>query len=543
MTTLSDVKGAEIESAGAVLGSRTKPDRLSVFLPYLLAGVIALGALVPFTYNNDFPVYYHPDEQSKVDQVAPAAQPRNFNHPLLLIESANLARKLLGADPADARQVAIAGRAASAALAALAVFSLAMAGYVSYGRAGLLLVGATMALCPPVLIYAHYLKEDTALIAGIALAMLGARLVLASTTWRAQLLSTLVLGFGAAMACSAKYVGAVAIVPSVFSLLLAKAFRWWVVPARLVAFGTVLVAAILFINARAFAGFLPPTLKSEAREKIVAEFKHGTTGQNEVTLDRPNAFALRIASSELMPHTWILLGAGAVAVVVRRRVTRWGIALASFAATLLAALSFNAIPFPRHALPITMLAYFASAAGAAAMARLAAARHATQIMGAVLAVVIVCQGWRCDQFLSQFRDDSRQRLREWVLNSVPRDASFAIDRFAMLDSPGDPWRFPQQSKGNIKVARTRQFVADEGPFEVLPRRGFDYVVISEPAYQRYFFPGVHAVAGQEDLFTRRRQFYTDLLAHGDLVWSSVPNPSSHAYANQELRVYRVNTVH
>ena len=138
----------------------------------LIALMMACTALWVFTRNNDFPLNSQPEETSKAGQIMSDTQRRNFNHPMLILESANLVRQWFGV-PNEMRQMVIAGRSTSAGLAAIGVFALALAGYWGFGFRGLLFGGTIAALCPPLLVYAHYFKEDAALAGGVALAVLG----------------------------------------------------------------------------------------------------------------------------------------------------------------------------------------------------------------------------------------------------------------------------------------------------------------------------------------------------------------------------------
>ncbi len=508
--------------------------------------VPAFISLFLFTRSNDFPVNYHPDEQSKVGQIAPTSQPRNFNHPLLMLETANIVRRASGADIADARQVAVAGRCASAGLASVAVFALALLGYVLHSYVGLLVCGLTAALCPPLLVYAHYFKEDTALIAGIAVSIMGAGMLMKSRGIGQQTLAAVVLGIGCAATISAKYVGLVILLPCLICLLVAPGWQWKKFITQTAVFLLVTFVATLLINARAFSSFLPLQLKPEARDRIIAEFRHGTTGQNEVTFGKPNLFCLRITAGELMPHIWLFALVGGAWALARGRISRWALIYGAFIGTWVMALSFSAIPFPRHALPITVLGYFLAAqmvAYAINDAKALKPQPANVALIASLACIVVLQGWRCMQFNEQFRDDSRQRLREWIARNVPPGSGLATERYAVLEGPGDPWRFPEQAKKlPTQITSVHQFAADTAPLDEMAQTGFEYVVVAKTAYERYFFPGIKPVTGQEQLFGRRKEFYEQLFAKGELVWSSIPSPPSNAYVNPELRVYRISNV-
>jgi hypothetical protein len=106
--------------------------RLLLLAPLTLALLLAGASLWMFTQNNDFPPDYHPDERGEVAQLMHPDQIRNFNHPLLMLEAANAVRIGFGVH-IDERAIAIAGRWTSAALAAIAVFALVIAGYFCAG--------------------------------------------------------------------------------------------------------------------------------------------------------------------------------------------------------------------------------------------------------------------------------------------------------------------------------------------------------------------------------------------------------------------------
>ena len=56
--------------------------------------VLFIGALFFYTRHNDFPIFYHPDEETKGVQVVTGE--RNFHHPLLLLNTADLILRASG---------------------------------------------------------------------------------------------------------------------------------------------------------------------------------------------------------------------------------------------------------------------------------------------------------------------------------------------------------------------------------------------------------------------------------------------------------------
>jgi hypothetical protein len=518
--------------------------KASLVLTHLvLAVLLARGALWLYIRHNDFPMSYHPDEPSKVSQLMGAAQ-WNYNHPLLMLEAASLAIDYFQV-PDDPRQIAITGRWTSAALASIGVFSLALAGYLAYGTAGLLVGGLTMMLCPYLLVYAHYLKEDASLVAGVMVAILGARLVISAPDEFTQFLATVVLGIGAGAAASGKYVGAGTVVPCLFTLLIARVPHWWSIPTRLIIFACVAVGTVVFINQRAFVDWASLTLLPQAELRMGLEIEHGQTGHNNLALPTPNLWCLRVSMTELMPHLWVLAGLGALWIIVRRQIGRWGFTVGAFLVTFVIELSYNTICFHRYALPITICMYFAASQLAAYFVSDLQKRFVWGhvVLGVCVAAIVVLQGRWCLSINEQFRDDSRQRLREWMATSLPPDARIVADSYADLLTAGDPWRFPDSPRPPQPVhvgSGGVGFASGMGlsPAE-LASSGYQYVVAASCSYQRFFEP-VYGTYGAQDWLDQNRRFYEELFQHGELVWSSKPSPDSHAYVNMEIRVYRIS---
>lgn len=508
----------------------------------LLSLLIGIASLWMFTRNIDFPVAYHPDEASKAGQVISGE--RNFNHPLLLLNAASALRDHLDV-PDDPRPVTIVGRWTSGVAAAVAVLALTLAAYGSRGFTGLAVAGAMVALCPPLHVYAKYFKEDAALVAGVAMAVLGARFVLSARRTRWQLAAAALLGFGCAMAASGKAVGLIVLVPCVITLAIAPLPRWWALPARAAVFSVAGALGVFLMNQQAFESLLPPILSAPAQAALREQVSHATTGHIDVALDVPNTFCLRITAAELMPHAWVALGMGVALTIATRRISRWAVVLAAFAAAFAVTLSFNTIPFPRYALPLTVLAYFAAAEAVAAVVGWLSLRRAAGARAAVIVTVSVAgllQGYRCISINEQFRDDSRQRLREWVALNLPPAAVVAADSYTQLGGAGDPDRFPDQATLSINLMRASSPADLADSLEGLATLGVQYVAIAEPTYARYLDPAARPVPGREAQFERRRQLYRQLLSHGKMIWSAIPAVPTRAYANPEIRLYQVTGV-
>lgn len=201
--------GSEPTVAVSACGS---PNRRFV-LPVVLV-LLCLGYFWLATRNNDFHFQQHPDETGKIEQVIEDF--RNFNHPLLMVNAAELVARGSAAflpkrfqskhwlakrfTPQD---IARLGRALSAVYIALGIFCAALSLSIS-GRPWAALAAATFLTLDQTLVWAgHFFKEDACLIFGIGLYLLAASLVLARPT-RGRFLF---LGVAAAVLLSAKWAG------------------------------------------------------------------------------------------------------------------------------------------------------------------------------------------------------------------------------------------------------------------------------------------------------------------------------------------------
>jgi 4-amino-4-deoxy-L-arabinose transferase-like glycosyltransferase len=350
------------------------------------------------------------------------------------------------------------------------------------------------------------------------------------------------LGVGIGLTVGSKFVGAIYIFPGIFVAALGMRSSLWMSAIRTLLFLLVLAITFIVINGRAFESFVPLKLLPGVMNHVKAQVEEGLSGQKYVVLPTPNAFALRIVASDVMPHLWLLtLGASVICIMFPRRSSQWSVVLTVFASVSIIAMSFCSIPFPRYALPVTFCLYVSCAAAiCSAIERLPATPlHRTAVVGVVLVVIVAAQGWRCRDFDEQFRDDSRQRLREWVARNIPAGSTIVADGYARLDGPGDPIRFPLQSVLRVYVGR--RFLAAEAKdsLDVLAQSGVRYVVVAAPAYERFFAKGVRAAPGYEDEFERCRRFYSELFTSGQLIWASIPSPATRGYTNPELRLYQI----
>lgn len=524
-----------------------RPSLLRQFLSHLAALLFALllgaGTLWLYTRGNDFPSrYYHPDEYGKADQII-GDMDRNYNHPLLMLEAANLAVERFEVRK-DEYHVAVAGRWTSATLASVGVVAVTLAGYAAYGFIGLFITGAVVSLCPALLINAHFFKEDTSLLCGIMLSMLGARYTLSAQRVWTQVLAALVLGIGVGAAASGKYVGAITIIPALLAIFIARMQNAYALPVRTLIFCLAFVLTARGINQRAFEPGYTFNLTPDAQSGFYDETHHAVEGHFGLGLRQPNSYWLRIASSDVLPHLWILGGVAAVWCIARWRFTRWELVLLTFIATFGAVLSFNKIPMARYALPVSIGLYvLLSQFISSALVDLSRKRKLAALAGVLVCLGIVggIQGTWARDLNDRFVNDTRHEFRNFVAANIPAGMRIACDNHSGLISSGDPVRHPDQPPLRVSLRRDSfMHVADlAATVDDLARQGYGYVAVSNLNFDRFFDREVEGVKGREEWFTLHRQFYDDLFTRAKLVWKSEPKHRTNAWIDIDLRLYDI----
>ena len=507
----------------------------------LIAAILVLiffsGSYWLNTRSIDFPYGFHPDEAGKVTQLLSPDEYRNFNHPQLLLESTSVAMKWTET-PGNEVSVVRLGRRVSAAFAALTVVAAALIGYSVGGLSGMVIVAVCVSLCPPLIMNAHYLKEDTGLIMGFMLVLLAARsLCITTGVLRSAVLAAL-LGSACAIAVSAKYIGAMAVPVSVALLFLGRTSTtgWRSRMMRLCAFAVAFGILVLAINYRAIGNW------GQMRGRLTAEFGHAINGRRDVTMDHPNMFFVRTVLRETFPHLVIFAAAYVVLVMMRNRVA-WEASLLSLTGMYWVGICFSGNPFHRYALPVVVLMHLtASLAVVHFLQMLQQSKHRYAGFVALTAILlIVLQLPRCLAFNRQFADDSRLRLRYWVAEHLSLQAGIAGDLYAGLRAPLDPHE-PELIPLNARVLAEDFFVADtsESP-AALAKLNVSHVVVCQTAYSRIMDSSIRAIPGFESDLLRRRDWYSDLFSHYRLVWISQPSHETDSYANPELRVYELQS--
>lgn len=494
-------------------------------LRWLVLWAVALFAatLTLHTRHNDFPYFYHPDEAEKVRQVLTGEW--NFHHPMLLLTATKTA--LAGRSVKLPEQgVVEVGRGVSAGCVAAAVVALALLAFVCRGWTASLAAGGALLLHHQLFELAHYMKEDSALLAGVAWTFLAAFLF-----WRKPGAGrAALLGAAVAVAISGKYVGA--------GMLAVALPVLWRVPGRrgswLGWFAATLAVVLVVVN---LPLLLDPGAFRQSFDREMGLVVHGQGGQRAV----PHAQYWNIFRDNSTPVIWVLL-----AVFLTRRwrerrtvtLPEWLVIAFPFVFAL--ALSFSPKSNDRYFLPATAIFTLLAALGAVDAARLLTrwVPWRWALAGVALALVAgQVRGWR--RYDAAFRSDDNAELLAWV-RQLPPAAVISKDSRVRLPDPQsaeDARRFaplPQRIMGG------KRFAADHGTVAEQRARGVTHVAISRSDYERFFLPGLRPRAGEEKEFARRRAFYAELREVGEEVFRR--ERGTVLYLHPGLQVYRLPAV-
>jgi hypothetical protein len=484
--------------------------------------LVFAAALVLDTRHNQFPYFYHPDEAVKVEQVKTGNW--NYHHPMLLLTTAKAAVDLVGAGQQEQNIVEV-GRWVSAGFAAIAVVALSLLALAWRGWAAAIGAGLALLLHHQFFELAHYLKEDTALMCGVALTFLVVYRFAQNPTvpWAG------VLGAAVACAISGKYIGVSVLVVVLPVLWQTSRERR---PIRLAVFALALAAGLLLIN---LPLILHPAAFAHSFDREMDLVVHGQQG---VTRRVPHALYLNIFRDNSTPVIWVLL----VVFLAARWRERWTLTLVEclliafpFAYTL--ALSFSPKSNDRYFLPATgLLTLFAAIGALDAGGLLRRWLPFRWVTAATLTVLVAAQvpGWL--RYEVAFQHDDNRELLDWVRTQLPATAVIAKDSRILLPDPNnsrDAARFEPLSQTIL----AKKFAADVGSIAELRKMGVTHVAVSETDYGRFFLNGVRPRKEETADFERRKAFYTELLRDGDLIFQR--ERGTVLYLHPGIRLYRL----
>lgn len=482
------------------------------------------------TRSNTFPYYYHPDEPGKVEQVM-GVRPWNFHHPMLLLAATKGAVVLTGEQ--DPQAVVESGRWVSAGFTSLAVVAFSLLGFLWRGWVVGVLTGLTLLLHHQLFELSHYLKEDTALLCGIALAFLAAH----RYARKPGMMRAIVLGAACGVAISGKYLGAIMLLIA-WPLFWRERERWAHLRASLIA----LVLVVGVMNLPLFLDF------GKFRESFGREVNLVVEGQGQMTQRVPHTRYWNIFLTNTTPVMWVLL-----LVVLWRsgrmrrqlRLVEW--LTIGFPFVFAIALSFSPKDNDRYFLPATALFTLLAAVGVEEVAGGLTRKFPPWVvrlgLGAAL-VLAQLPSWTEDRggllrYWKAFQEDDTGDLVNWVRAEVPADAVLAKDDKVRLPSEQRHGLTPEAAplpqrilsddyapdlalpKELLAAGYTAEQVkAVEGlpPLQALRAIGVTHVLITDSTFRKFEREGLKSKAGDASANARRGSFYAELRRMREPVW-------------------------
>ena len=519
--------------------------------PLRLAAIalVFVAGLALFARHLDFGDRAHPDEPGKVRQVLVGGY--NFFHPQLLLRAGEFTSRLAGRPSkrvykrlsdtekeAARHRVLIAGRFASAAMAAGAAALLA-AGATRRTAFAALATGGAVLLCPTLLVAGHFMKEDTALLLGVA-AWTPAAGAFVRRPGRG---AAVWLGLAGGLAASGKWIGVVLPLAAVPLVLLLggglRRRRAWADAG--VALGLTL-AVTLLVNHPAFDH--PKDLFGGVNTEIEhVNDSHWGIIQNapQVYLrqlrDDCGAPVLLLAGVEVAAAGWLLVrGRGEGRRRAAARLVAPGVAL-----LFLGLLCTAKIAFPRYGLPVTALLYAVAAAGAVTAGHFVASRAvpprvaplvsaaATLLLLAPMAAMRVADA---RVLLGHFAHDGRDDLLAWAKANLPPGSKVLAERYALLGPAGADAGF------EVDVKKRPFYYADAAE---LARHGYTHVALCDLWHGRYFDPAYAPTPELREDVERMRRRYGELFdgTAGTLLWRYEPESPRAEFVDPALSLYRL----
>ncbi len=470
------------------------------------------------TRHNRFPYYYHPDERGKVEQIITSDW--NFHHPMLLLTTTKIYVELTHVQKKE-QPIVEAGRRVSAMLMGAAVVALSLLAFLWRGWAAAICAGFTLMLHHQLYELAHYMKEDSALLFGVACTFLAALAYSQTPSWW----RVLILGASAGLAISGKYIGIVVVAAAAPVVWIhSERARF----SRLMLFLLAMIVVIVAVN-------LPLLLHPGAFEhSLNREMDLAIEGQRDVTRRVPHALYWNVFIDNSTPLLWLFLVS--FLVVWWHRQDSLSLAqklIVAFPFGYALILSFSPKENDRYFLPATALLTFIAALGTLDAPRLvqrvlliAGLQHPERAMSGLwrwraVAISIAgltalqITGWAVGKpgwlsYDAAFQHDDKADLIAWMQAKLPPDAVVAADSATGL---ADPKR-KKNSGRSQKISQTllvSRLAADLGSIDELRAQGVTYVIVSESSYGRFFRADLRAKDSNDRKFSAARSFYEFLL--------------------------------
>jgi hypothetical protein len=485
--------------------------RIDWGITVLMAAVFFIG-MIWFTHGNQYPSFYDPEEQVRATQEI--GRDWDFHRPLLSAVSVKLVKKALHV-PDDVQSVVEIGRTVSAFFAVGSIVALCLTVYFLESATAAVLLSVLLLCQHQVFALAHRMTEGSSLLFGASLTLLGIVLL----EQKATVLRSLFLGIAVALAVSAKYIGALLIIPAMVAVLRSGGAEFRL--NRVVEFALGLLFAILVINFYAVTE-LPLTAIDVLQDlgKAFASAPEGFRGLVHGT------YWLDLWHNTT-PAIWIMIGISLWLFWIRRHKLRMSeifLGLVPLAYFLL--LLFSPSGDLRFS-PMIGLTYAFAVVGVASIPEcLATVRE--EVRGWLLPVLTgVClaacffEYLRGYPYYAAFSTDDRMEMLDWIDGNVEPGCKISADSAVLLP------KLLSQSKQKHSFAigdNLSKFKEDQSNVDRVAAAGVDYIIASPADYNGVLSGDDLGAAASDRSLDGTKQFYSDLFKRGTLVWKREPGP-------------------
>jgi hypothetical protein len=471
--------------------------------PWFTAFFLGLACLFWFGRGLDFSAYAHPDERNKINQIVQSYY--NFNHPLLMLNSARVVAMVAGKE-SDFEAVKRIGRSVSVVYASLAVGILSLAMGRLYGRWVAVATGLFLMANPHLFEFAHYFKEEPTVLLGISLTILA----MVFYTLRPGLVATILCGAAAGLAFSGKYAGILVMPFAAYVVLVASRNRLRDALVFLLAFA----AIFLLVNFPALMSI------NNAANSLDREVVRLTGADQEVRRSIPHGVYTRRYLDISTPILLCLLAIYAWSLFARRfklLPVEWAITL--IPAAYFAVLSFIPVTSNRYFLPCGVLAACLSAA---ALPIILGWKKGKWI---AVSLIVISLGWSAPKLVKAnegFQADHLAELVKFLENEIPAESLLLI---------GEDMGIPP-----LKSLRAKNHSITPGEtLESLREKGFTHIVVIPRNYKNFLTKTQNRTSLSDKDFLKIKNFYESLFNRATLLrrWEEGVN----SYLAREMTLF------
>ena len=471
--------------------------------PWGIALIFVLACLIWFGRGLDFSAYAHPDEINKINQIVQSYY--NFNHPLLMLNSARVAAMVSG-NESDFESVKIIGRSVSVLYASLAVgiFSLGIGRL--YGRLAAVGTGLFLMANPHLFEFAHYFKEEPTVLLGMSLTVLAMIVYSLRPGWG----TAIFCGASAGLAFSGKYAGIIVMPFALYVVLAESKNKLRDALVFLLAFLAIFLAvnfpALFSINNAAGSLDREVVRLTGADQEVRRKIPHGVYTNRYWQISSPVLLGL------LVLYAW-----GLIQRRFRLQPVEWAIVL--IPASYFAILSFIPVTSNRYFLPCGV---FAACLSAAALPSVLAWRNGKWIAASLIVLSLAWSSPKLFKVNQGFQADHLGELVKILETELPSDSLLII---------GEDLAIPP-----VKMPRTTYHPINPGEtLESLIKKGFTHILVIPRNYKNYLNKTQNRTSLSDDDFQKIKAFYESLFERATLLrhWEEGAN----SYLAEEMTLF------